>query len=168
MEPIMQEQYFGKRSFNCNVCRKTCHKNCWVPFDLLKRTCEVIEDKKCTVCQGKCGLSNHSLSEYVFVQQYVKSWYSGKDVISRQKKKGNDFFRFQETLAETGDLIKDLNDNALEPDVLTLSEYIENIITKEKDENKIDFQMRVQILKKVLEHLKKERSVRGLKMEDLS
>lgn len=61
-----QYQYTGYSSLNCKTCRRTCHGNCWVPFDILNWTCESIVSDRCTVCDRKCKVDVHERGKYIY------------------------------------------------------------------------------------------------------
>lgn len=164
----MQPQYYGKSSLNCRKCRKTCHTNCWVPINRLNRTCEAMENNNCTVCEGRCGLNDHSLEKYVYEPQYVTKLYSGEDVVNRQTEREIAFSRFKQILGETRDLIDLLNEKALEKNVLTLPIFIKNIISKENKDNNPGFQLRIHLLQKICDYLKLNDSLWKISIECLS
>lgn len=149
----MRAQHHSKTSLNCNSCKKTCHRNCWVPINMLKFTCEVMENMKCTVCKGGCALSDHSLDKSVYEQHYVTKYFSGQDALKRQGEREAAFVTFKKVLADTEQLIQVLRDTALEKNEFTLLDFIQDLVIREKKDQKPGFQMRVQILKEVEEHL---------------
>lgn len=154
-------------ALNCPKCRKTCHKNCWVLLESLKGTCIAFKKAKCVVCPAKCDVNVHVFEKKVYVEGFVEKLFSGKDIVKRQTKREASFSSFQQTLQEVEKLIKELESKALKKDVLTLLQYVEDLTNRETVERKHSFEMRIPVQKKILEHLKKNKSICELSMDYL-
>ncbi|VDI30138.1 Hypothetical predicted protein [Mytilus galloprovincialis] len=146
-------------SLNCPECRKTCHKNCWVLLENLKWTCIAMIRSKCVVCPAKCDVNVHILKKKVYEQGFVKRLFSGEDVVNRQTEREASFSRFQKTLQEVERLIKELESKALKNDVLTLMQYVQDLANREEEERKQGYEMRIPVQTKIIEYLKKNKSI---------
>ena len=60
----------------CIVCKHTCHKDCLVYFNLMKRFCEVMDRSKsppsCKNCPDKCAWEYHLNVKYIYEEQLEK------------------------------------------------------------------------------------------------
>lgn len=165
--PGIEVEVNSKKSLNCPNCFKTCHRNCWVILDKFKRTCVAIKKSKCVVCPDKCDVGDHVFEKKIYVQGFVKKKCSGEDVVNRQKDREASFSKLQQTLEDVELLIKELTSKALETYVFTLEQYVQDLVNRELEEKKLDYEMRIQIQKKILEHLKKKKSIQKLSMDYL-
>lgn len=171
--PEMHLQFNGRYSLNCNKCRKTCHRNCWVLLNSLKWTCEAMkkENYKCIVCKGGCCANDHEFSRDVYELKYVEEMYSHEDAVKMLAKQGEHqgqhLQRLKETLQQITDLIGKINEKALSKNALTPAMYIQNLADKEDIEKKAGYKMRVQIQNAIAYHLKNKYSIGKLSMDFL-
>lgn len=165
--PGIEVEVNSKKSLNCRNCFKTCHRNCWVIHDKFKRTCVAMKKNKCVVCPNKCDVGDHVFENKMYVQGFVKEKCSGEDVVIRQKDREASFSNLQQTLEDVELLIKELTSKALETYAFTLEQYIQDLVNREQEEKKLGYEMRIQIQKKILEHLKKKKSIQKLSMNYL-
>lgn len=120
--------------------------------------------KKCTVCEGRCELNDHSLEKYVYEPQYVTKLYSGEDVVNRQTEREIAFSRLKQVLGDIGDLIDLLNEKALEKNVFTLPIFIKDLISRENEDHNPGFQLRIQLLQTICDYLKRNDSLWNISM----
>lgn len=163
----LQIQYHGWYSLNCEKCRKTCHKTCFVLLESLKWTCVAMADNKCTICDKKCDVNAHVFSKNIYKTEFIDTLISGEDVVNRQKERTQSFARLQHTLLRVEHLIVELKSKALRKDRLSLVQYVQDLVTEEEKDRKQGFKMRIQIQEKILYHLMKNESIGQLSIDYL-
>lgn len=147
-------EYNTRESLNCPKCQKTCHEKCLVPLNKLKWTCEAIKKSKCTICDGKCDVSDHVLDRNLYKVRFVPKFVSVEDVFNRQKNREATFKLLQETLQRLEELITMINRIALSKNALTVTRYIQNIVDEEKKYKKTGYKNRTQIQENILKHIR--------------
>ena len=61
-----------ERSFNCTVCEKSCHSDCTLAYNKLRRFCKVVNTIKGTCKQCDCLASVHKLENFVYTTVVVQ------------------------------------------------------------------------------------------------
>ncbi|XP_063048823.1 uncharacterized protein LOC134442712, partial [Engraulis encrasicolus] len=87
----------------CTVCKENCHyPGCWWLDDLFK--CSVMKDGRCTVCTGKCPVSNHVRERWFYKP---KKRLVQKNTVDLRKQYGK-----QENIAKN--LEKEINESKVQ------------------------------------------------------
>lgn len=152
--PQYTRQYTGKNSMNCMSCRKTCHENCWVPWSIFDWTCEAMSGNKCLVCDNKCESQKHKREKYIYKLEFVNKTITSLAALHefvKETKKSLDQFR--SIIEKIDSLIEELKQKALKQDVVSTKAFIKEIIDRERENNQSNCQLRIDILKKVIQCL---------------
>ncbi|XP_074474390.1 uncharacterized protein LOC141757667 [Sebastes fasciatus] len=152
----------------CNVCEENCHYPCtlaWSP-----KSCVVIKDGRCTVCTGKCPLSDHVKEKCIYVTktrkvkktlQDVKEKYEKNktgsesklsllETLQKEKKKlqeGKD-----QLLAESFQHVVTLEQIALNVDSLSTHAHVDFLIEKMKEKGDTEKVQKLEEMKARLEN----------------
>ncbi|XP_044189062.1 uncharacterized protein LOC122968129 isoform X4 [Thunnus albacares] len=77
--------FFYEGAVTCNICKENCHyRGCskaWYP-----KHCEVMKDGYCTVCKGKCPVSDHVKENWRYVNKTRKVKKTLEDVKQKYEK----------------------------------------------------------------------------------
>lgn len=155
----------GQHVTNCTNCHFTCHESCAYANDDEKANCCAMDsDGNCKVCPDKCYWQKHANTPYIFEYIPVKVKKTYADMQKKyQEAEGKLLSQEQiveklgEELTELLDYIEDmmvtiktcnerLEEIALRPNPLTMTEHIELMIENEKFERKEGFMKRIDIL----------------------
>lgn len=167
--PKYTRQYTGQKSMNCKHCQKTCHANCWVPIQIFNRTCEAMYRNKCLVCDNKCDASKHTREKYIYKLEFEDKIITNVTALKEcVKEPSKSFAQFQSIIDKISSLIKELKEKALKQEELSTEAYIEELIGREREYNQKDCQLRINVLEKVILHLKRKDSIWELKIDDLT
>ncbi|XP_063447208.1 uncharacterized protein LOC134726721 [Mytilus trossulus] len=139
---------------NCKHCNATCHYDCKVVLDCLILTCVMMTWKKCTSCS--CYSDKHALEKLSHETKIVsetqtlsdiKMQYSVamqgaegyKEMINKNKVNLREsLLELDKMIQKAGDWIKQLQNEALQPAVRNMDEYIDRILAKENEKEHIE------------------------------
>ncbi|XP_038074365.1 uncharacterized protein LOC119742497 [Patiria miniata] len=148
-----------KGSTNCSNCLYTCHHPC--TFSQGKLLCHAIKKGYCTVCPGKCSLSDHVHEYFRYHWKMVKEKQTYADIKNQyrdaqgRKQTREEVIKCIETdlvksEAAVSELIDEshrctqrLREIALKPDPIGVMDYLDMLIESEKETKTEGWQMRV-------------------------
>jgi hypothetical protein len=155
----------GQNVTNCTNCHFTCHERCGYANDDEKANCCAMgSDGNCKVCPDKCYWKKHANTPYIFEYIPVKVKRTYKEMKDKYEKATGTVLTQEQIVEKLGkDLhelllfiekmmvtIKTCNERleeiALRPNPLTMTEHIELMIENEKLERKEGFMKRIEIL----------------------
>lgn len=165
-DTIFEGTFTGKISINCLNCHKTCHENCWVPADMVIHFCEIMTSKKCTICN--CDANCHRREKIIYKLKTVWKQVSETEFLKKLPNLQKSFVDFIVTIGTIDNLISELKNIALFPDVVSTTSYIERIIQRETNKKKPEFEVRVKLLERVVKHLNSNEAIRNLSYEYLT
>ncbi|CAC5422263.1 unnamed protein product [Mytilus coruscus] len=139
-----ERQYTGKSCMNCTV---------------------FLTSSGCSVCDNKCNSDKHIREKYKYELKFVKKTFSDESSVKPLKES---FVQFQTTIAKIEELIKELKEKALKDCVLRTELYIQELINRENKECQEGYQLRVNVLGKVILHLKTGESIWKLRADSLT
>ncbi|XP_053873650.1 LOW QUALITY PROTEIN: uncharacterized protein LOC128831363 [Malaclemys terrapin pileata] len=141
---------------NCQQCHCTCHYPCAIPDDGGKRGCAAIDGNTgcCTVCPGKCDWNVHFNQKYKWGYKVVKVKQTYAQLKEKYEKASGEVLSTQSVVeklsqeyAAVEEILMNLIDKssrslqrlqaiALKPNPLSTPEYIDLLITSERQELK--------------------------------
>ena len=148
----------GVYTTNCLNCYRTCHENCPYANDEDKRNCSVMDnpgsqDATCTVCPKKCSWRYHVNNPYKFEFYEETETHTSHDLKSRYESANTNKREVEAVINKFEEESKILNRAALQnikdarkryqhqqrlalepPDHLTVSKFIDMLITFEQQE----------------------------------
>ncbi|XP_045178579.2 uncharacterized protein LOC123538489 [Mercenaria mercenaria] len=155
----------GQHVTNCTNCHFTCHDNCAFANDDEKaRCCAMGPDGNCKICPDNCHWQKHANTPYIFEYVNVKVKKTYADMQKKYKEATGKLLSQEEIVEklgeELGDLLDDIEDMmviikscterleeiALRPNPLTMTEHIDLMIENEKLEKKDGFLQRINVL----------------------
>ena len=161
---IRKETYSSGYDTNCLTCSRTCHYPCGIPNDQDKAGCWAMTNEYCRICPGKCHWTVHAncgykiideeiqiTKEYSEMRQKYQSAIDGKvDAEKLLNQIKLEFQNIQKTVYDNIIHIRDANNElkeiALRPDPLTSVQHISLLIESEKQQQKFNWELRVQNL----------------------
>lgn len=163
---------------NCTQCNKTCHFNCKVVGDIFIRTCAVMSWSG--YCNCGCYTGTHTLQGFSHEKETVNETETLQDIKKRYDvaQEGVDGYnelidknknKLRESLLEldkmimTGDeWIKQLQKEALKPAIKNLSDYIDRMITNEKESCQPKYEERIEFIEEVKQYACSNKSLTNL------
>ncbi|XP_074474751.1 uncharacterized protein LOC141757808 [Sebastes fasciatus] len=158
----------------CNECKENCHYPCrlaWYP-----EHCEVIKDGRCTVCTGKCPLSDHVNEKWIYVtttrkvkktlqdlkEKYVKNKAGSESKMSLLETLEKEMDRLQkekdQLLSESFQHVIKLEQIALNVDSLSTHAYVDYLIEKMTEKGDTE---KVQKLKEMKGRIDKDKGLKS-------
>ncbi|XP_066579133.1 uncharacterized protein LOC136768703 [Amia ocellicauda] len=163
---VKEKKDTEKYANNCKICEMTCHYPCESAPEWILYWCDSITKFNCTVCPKKCSWRNHYKHKYKYencTRKEKRTYYETKAkyeiACSETGTAKNVLTKLQDELAETETVLRNLIDEshrcaarleeiALKPNPMSVIEYIDLLIDREKQEHKEGFLERVQKLEK--------------------
>ncbi|XP_063060279.1 uncharacterized protein LOC134453330 [Engraulis encrasicolus] len=139
-----------KKAMCCTTCEENCHyPGCWWVKDLSR--CGVMKDGRCTVCRGKCPVSDHVKEKWFYKPKKrlvrknsvdLRKKYGKQENIAKnlEKEINESKVQMKDLLEESYDCILKLEDIALKKDSMCLLIHLDFLIEKMKemeDEEKV-------------------------------
>lgn len=168
----------------CRTCQVTCHADCAFEKDEDKDKCSSMSNNHCKICRLHCHWSNHT-NTYTVIKQVVVDeileFADKKDMLLKGKNDVNqtkfmvknleeDYSKKRDEvvkrLNEAKSCITALNNIALRPNKMELKEYIELVITNEKENKSNGWMERLSELESIKKQLDTLNIINNLPSED--
>lgn len=161
------EKKTKKRNVNCNVCKESCHKRCWVPFDKIVALCEVFSSGKCTICTQKCTTDHHELQNVEYETVFEKETKTKEDLEKKykdavqgqkdhksmvemeQRKLRTSLQELKSILHYVKELIASLNEIALQREHFSVEMYLNEVIELENETKQYGYLTRIEFISKM-------------------
>ncbi|XP_029441924.1 uncharacterized protein LOC115081641 [Rhinatrema bivittatum] len=168
-EENVKENIDSKCATNCPLCQVSCHFPCELPSDDNTEYCAAMDySGQCVVCPGKCPWKVHLHQNFMWIikRRTFKSSAGTENMIEMVQKdvtsKMNELEALEKEYAEaeanvikkieeSSQCLKRLEKIALKSNPLSTPEYIELLITTEKQEAKPGYEKRIEALLEVKE-----------------
>ncbi|CAC5357656.1 unnamed protein product [Mytilus coruscus] len=173
----------GIHTTTCLNCSFTCHENCSKSKDEEKRDCSVMDQNgKCTKCPNNCIWQDHSNTHFIFKKELISTRMTYESMLLSYRKAFIKRSSKARKLAETRNEMLQIKSNlliqkekietntnklkeiALQPEIKSISPYIDLLKESELREKKPGFNQRLEQLQKA----KKQILVRKLCTECIS
>jgi len=150
---------------NCLTCNRTCHFPCAIPNDDGKKNCASMRKENCTVCPEKCHWKSHVNNSHRIEFETVKTKKTYKEIVDRHKEfianhKGEKTVldalqeeadaaskEIQDSVPRITQCLKNLQDNALRPNISSSADYLDQMISAEEHERKPGYSERINQLR---------------------
>ena len=150
---------------NCLTCNRTCHYPCAIPNDDGKNNCAAMREDNCTVCPEKCHWKSHINNSHRIEFETVKTKKTFKEIVDRHKEfiaNHNGEKTVLDALQEEADAaskeiqdsvpritrcLKNLQENALRPNISSSADYLDQMISAEEHERKPGYLERINQLR---------------------